>query len=337
MALGTAHIAHNLATGVGEASAATTRAYSNSPFIRELWTDEMIASYKTSTVMPGLVHRMPFTGQKGDTVHVPVPARGVVTEKALETAVNYQALQSSQKQYLVDQHWYYATLIEDIIKIQADDSLRAFITDDAGFQLAKKIDTDLHAEGAKFAGADAAPTVEGTVYSKAVVGTPSAGALVAWDGALNTSEGNASVLTDEGIRLILKELNDNDVPFAGRVAVIPPVEMANLQGVSRFTEQAFVGEVGAGNTIRNGLLGNLYGVEIYVSTNCATVQDDGANGNERAALIFQKEALLHIDSMAPRVQSDYNLEYLGTAMVADMLYGTGVLRPEAGVAVVVPA
>lgn len=337
MALGTNHIAHTLATGVGEASAATTRTRSNSPFIRELWTDEMIAAYKTNTVMTELVHKMGFVGQKGDTVHVPVPARGTVTEKAIQTAVAYQALQSTQKQYIVDQHWYYAILIEDIVKIQADDTMRAFITDDAGFQLAKKLDTDLHAEGAKFAGADAAPTVAGTAYSKAVVGTPSAGALVAWDGSANASEGNASVLTDEGIRLVLKELNDNDVPFAGRVMVVPPVEGANLQGISRFTEQAFVGEVGGGNTIRNGMIGNLYGTEVYQTSNAATVQDDGTNGNERAVLVFQKEALLHIEQMAPRVQSDYNLEFLGTAMVADMLYTTGVLRPEAGIAIVVPA
>lgn len=337
MALGSNHIAQTLSTGVGEASAATTRTRSNSPFIRELWTDEMVAAYKTNTVMTGLVHRMPFVGQKGDTVHVPVPARGTVTEKAVQTAVAYQALQSTQKQFIVDQHWYYATLIEDIVKLQADDSLRAFITDDAGYQLAKKLDTDLHAEGAKFAGSDASPTVAGTTYDKAVVGTPSAGALVAWDGALNASEGNASVLTDEGIRLILKELNDNDVPFAGRVMVVPPVEGASLQGIARFTEQAFVGETGSGNAIRNGLIGNLYGVEVYQTSNAATVQDDGTNGNERAVLVFQREALLHIEQLAPRVQSDYNLEYLGDAMVADMVYGTGILRPEAGVAVVVPA
>jgi N4-gp56 family major capsid protein len=327
MALGSTHVTTTFAS-------AGSRTRSNSAFIRELWADEMIATYKANQVMPQLVHSMPFHGMKGDTVHVPRPVRESGSAKAAQTQITLVASQSTQTNYLIDTHWHYAVLIEDIVKVQADDSLRAFYTDDMGYALAAKVDSDLHAEGAKFAGADAAPTVEGTSYSKAVVGTPSAGALVAWDPSANTSEGNASVLTDEGIRLLIKELDDNDVPNAGRVLVIPPVEKKNLLGVPRFTEQAFVGD---GRSIRNGMIGSLYNTDVYVSTNCATVEDSGTNSNERAVLYFQKDAIVFIEQMAPRVQSDYIIEYLGDVMVADTIFGTGVLRPEAGIAVVVPA
>jgi hypothetical protein len=47
-------------------------------FIKELWSDEVIAVYKANTVMVPLVQSMPFSGQKGDTVHIPKPSRGVV-------------------------------------------------------------------------------------------------------------------------------------------------------------------------------------------------------------------------------------------------------------------
>jgi N4-gp56 family major capsid protein len=332
MAFGTNHITST------EASIVSGRTRSNSAFIRELWTDEFLAVYKANQVMPGLVKTMPFHGKKGDTVHIPrFATRGSGTAKAEEAAVTLVSTQASQTNYLIDTHWHYAVMIDDLVNVQADDSLRSFYTDDMGYALTTKVDTDLHAEGAKFAGADAAPTVEGSAYSKAVVGTPTAGALVAWDATANTNTGNESVLTDEGIRLLIKELDDNDVPSAGRVLVIPPVEKKNLLGIPRFTEQAFVGE---GNSIRNGQVGSLYNTDVFVSTNCATVDDattPTAGTNQRAALYFQKDSIVFIEQMAPRVQSGYELEWLGDLMVADTIYGSGVLRPEAGIAVVVPA
>jgi hypothetical protein len=333
MAFGSNHTYVDLATGSGPVTAAT-RARSNSAFIRELWTDEIIAAYKSNLVMPQLVVNMPFNGRKGDTFHVPNPVRGGANEKLEQAMVTLQSNQESKKQYLIDQHYEYSRLIEDIVSIQADDSLRRFYTDDAGYALAKQVDTHLHAEGAKFAGADAAPTVEGTAYSKAVIGSDGS---TAWDPAANTNAGNAAALADEGIREIIRQLDDNDVPNSGRVLVIPPVEKKSLTGIARFTEQAFVGETGAGNTIRNGLIGNLYGVDVYVSTNCPTVADGASAVDQRAALLFQKEALVFIEQMRPRVQTSYIQEYLGDLFTADTLYGKGVLRPEAGVAIVVPA
>jgi hypothetical protein len=333
MALGTNHVAQDVTTGQGEPSAAS-RTRSNSAFIRELWTDEIIAAYKSNLVMPQLVVNMPFTGRKGDTFHVPNPVRGAVSTKGVETQVTLIANQEGKKQYLIDSHYEYSRLIEDVVAIQADDSLRAFYTDDAGYALAKQVDTDLHAEGAKFAGADASPTVEGTDYSKAVIGSD--GSTV-WNPAANTNAGNAAALADEGIREVIRQLDDNDVPNAGRVLVIPPVEKKSLTGIARFTEQAFVGEVGGGNTIRNGMIGNVYGVDVFVSTNCPTVEDGASSADQRACLMFQKEALVFIEQLRPRVQTQYKQEWLGDLFTADTIYGKGVLRPEAGVAIIVPA
>jgi hypothetical protein len=296
-----------------------------------LWTDEIIASYKSNLVMPQLVVNMPFSGRKGDTFHVPTPNRGSANAKLIEAQVTLNAAQETQKQFLINQHYEYSRLIEDVVAIQADDSLRAFYTDDAGYALAKLVDTALHAEGAKLAGADAAPTVEGSAYSKAVIGSDGS---TAWDPA---TTGNAAALADPGIREIIRQLDDNDVPNMGRVLVIPPVEKKSLTGIARFTEQAFVGEVGGGNTIRNGMIGNLYGVDVFVSTNCPTVADTGAAVDQRAALMFQKEAFVFIEQLRPRVQTQYKQEWLGDLFTADTIYGSGVLRPEAGVAIVVPA
>ena len=313
---------------------ASSRRRSNSAFVPELWSDEIVAAYKSNLVMPQLTNRMDFVGSKGDTVHLPAPVRGAASAKAAETMVTLISNQESKKQYLIDQHWEYSRLIEDIVGVQAKDSLRRFYTDDAGYALAKRVDIELHEEGAKFAGADATPTTEGSAYSKAVIGTPSAGALVVWDPTAGSGVGNAATITDEGIRLMARELDDNDVNGSGRVLVIPPVEKAKLLGIARFTEQAFVGN---GDSIRNGYVGNLYGIEVYVSTNCKTVADDTNDVDQRAALLFQKDALVLIEQMRPRSQSQYKLEYLSDLFTSDVIFGTGVLRPEAGIAIIVPA
>lgn len=316
---------------------AASRTRSNSAFIPELWSDEIIAAYKSNLVMPQLVVVMNHVGKKGDTIHVPTPGRGTVAAKVTELPVTIQAAQETKKQFVIDQHWEYSRLIEDLAAIQANDSYRQFYTDDAGYAHAKKVDSLLHAEGAKLAGADAAPTVAGTNYSKAVIGTPSGSALVAWNPAASANAGNAATITDEGLRIMLRKMDDNDVPSMGRTLVIPPVEKQKLLGITRFTEQAFVGEVGSANSIRNGLVGSLYGVEIFVSTNCASVADGGAATDQRAALLIQKDALVLIEQLRPRVQTQYKQEWLADLFTADSVFGTGILRPEAGIAIVVPA
>ncbi len=330
MALGTDHVT------LTEASAAS-RTRSNSSFIRELWTDEIIAVYKSALVMPQLVVVKDHKGSKGDTIHIPTPVRGVASQKAAETQVTLIANQETQKQYLIDQHWEYSRVIEDIVTTQADDSLRMFYTDDAGYALAKRVDTELHQEGAKFAGGDGSPLVEGTAYSKAFVGTPVSSALVPWDPTANTNAGNASTITDEGVRLGIQALDDSDVPSIGRVLVLPPVEVRRMLGIDRQIVFDQVGEAGRENAIRNGFVGPLYGVEVFKSTNTETVAATDASTDQFAALLFQKEAILFIEQAGIRAQTQYKQEYLSDLFTTDTIFGSGVLRPEAGLVYVVPA
>lgn len=303
-------------------------------FIPELWSDEIIAAYKSNLVMPQLVITMDHVNKKGDTIHVPTPTRADASAKAENTAVTIIANVETEKTFSIDQHWEYSRLIEDIVGVQALDSIRRFYTDDAGYALSKRVDTDLHAEGAKFAAPDASPTVAGSAYSKAVIGSD--GDTV-WDPSASANAGNAAALADAGIRRAIQALDDNDVPSMNRSLVIPPVEKRKLLGISRFTEQAFTGEEAGGNSIRNGLVGDVYGIPVYVSTNVATVAADDASTDQYAALMFNKEAVVFIEQLRPRTQTQYKQEYLADLFTADVLYGKGVFRPEAGVALIVPA
>ena len=300
-------------------------------FIKELWSDEVIAVYKANTVMVPLVQSMPFAGQKGDTVHIPKPGRGAVNAKAAGTGVTINVETAGTFGLTIDQHFEYSRLIEDIAKIQALDSMRAFYTDDAGYAHALALDDAIHDQAAKFG---AGSTTAGSAYSKAVIGGDG---VTVWDGSAGGNVGNGSALTDAGIRRAIQSLDDANVPARMRVLVVPPVEKRKLMGIARFTEQAFVGEVGGGNTIRNGLIGDVYGIPVYVSTNIPTVEADDTSTEYRPCLMFQREAIVLAEQLAPRAQSQYKQEFLADLFTVDTIYGLGVPRPEAGVALMVPA
>ncbi|MDE2097302.1 MAG: hypothetical protein KGL39_08675 [Patescibacteria group bacterium] len=293
-------------------------------FIPALWSDEVIASFKSNLVSTDLVTVMDHVGKKGDTVYIPSGTRGTPSAKAASTQVTLIANTETHNTYTIDQHWEYSRLIEDIVSVQAFDSLRQFYTDDAGYALAKKIDTFVQGEWGALQ--------SGTAYSTALVGD----GVTTWSGSANTNTGNSASLTDDGIRRLIQKLDDKDVPFRNRAFVVPPVEKRKLLGISRFTEQAFVGEGGQAG-IRNGLIGDLYGVPVYVSTNTAQVLSaDGVTVNYAGALIHKDSTVL-IMQQNPRSQTQYKLEWLADLYTTDTIFGGGILRPEAGVVFMLPS
>ena len=292
-------------------------------FIPELWSDEIIAAYKKNLVMANLVSKMSFRGKKGDTLHIPKPTRGAASAKSSSTQVTLQAATESEVQVLVNKHYEYSRLIEDITEAQALASLRQFYTGDAGYALAKQVDTDLVQVGRGAHGGNAA----NNQYAGGIIGSTGA--------AYTYGTSNAAAIADAGIRKAIQLLDDQDVPMDGRVLVIPPVARNSMMGIARFTEQAFVGEVGGGNTIRNGEIGNVYGVKVYVSTNCDTAA--GNSSTDRVALMFHKDWAVLAEQMGVRSQTQYKQEYLGTLYTADMLYGVAELRDEAAIPLIVTA
>src|SRR6185437_9576442 len=85
-----------------------------------------------------------------------------------------------------------------------------------------------------------------------------------WNATSNANAGNATDLTDTGIRRVVRILDQVDAPMAGRFLSVSPNVKADMLGWARFTEHAFVGEAARGNSIRNGLVGDTYAMEVYV-------------------------------------------------------------------------
>lgn len=325
-------------------------------YIPELWSNEVIAAYKRATVMRNLVTMINHSGKKGDTIHIPNFTRGSANAKAASTQVTLNTATHGVTNISINKHYEYSRLIEDILDVQALPTLRQQYTDDAGYALAKQVDQDLHILTATLqSGTNSAAAL----YETAVLGSDGS---TNFSGAANTNTGNGADLTDVGLRRMIQTLDDQDVPNDGRALVIPPSYKKVMLGIPRFTEQAFRGD---GTMLKTGIVGEVYGLPVYVSTNCPWVHVNNQTGTQsgtfsstaptgaayadaygntvdwdtgtitdtkyRVGVLLHKSALALVEQMGVRSQTQYKQEYLGDLFTADTIYGTGELRDTSGI------
>ena len=283
-------------------------------FIPEIWSDEIIAAYKKNLTMANLVMKMNFKGKKGDVIHIPAPTRGSASLKVSEAAVTLIAATELEVQVSINRHFEYSRLIEDITEAQALNSLRQSYTSDAGYSLAKAVDTDLIQLGRSSNGG-------------AGTNAYATGAFIGGDGttAYVAANNNESALTDAAIRRTIQRLDDNDTPMDNRFFIIPPSSRNTLMGLARYTEQAFVGD---GNAIRNGEIGNLYGIPVFTTSNADTASGSAA---ARVCLMGHKDSMVLVEQIGIRSQVQYKQDYLATLFTSDTLYGVAALRNAASV------
>ena len=283
-------------------------------FIPEIWSDEVIAAYKSNLIMANAVKKMSMTGKKGDVIHVPKPTRGVAHAKAAGTAVTIQNTVESEVLININKHFEFSRLIEDITEVQALASLRQFYTGDAGYGLAKQVDDDLFALGKSFGDGDGSSFVNSGSFQ---IDTTT-GALEAYD-----ADGTADIgaFSDAVFRGLIQKMDDADVPMDGRTFVVPPSLRNAIMGEDRYNSTDFVD----GKGVVTGKIGNLYGVDVLVSSN-VPVLETGVRG----AQLIHKDTNVLAEQQSVRSQTQYKQEFLGTLYTADTLYGCQVMRPEAG-------
>jgi N4-gp56 family major capsid protein len=290
-------------------------------FVPEIWSDEIRAAYEKNLILANLVKKMTMSGKKGDTIHVPAPIRGAAYAKAENTAVTVQNDTESEVQIVIDKHYEYSRIIEDITEVQALASLRNFYTGDAGYALARQIDNDLFALGKSLGDGDGSDWTNSAVYyNDASTG------LTAY--AVDTVAA-ADVFTDAAFRALIQKQDDADVPMDNRAFVIPPSLRNAIMGIDRYVSSDFVG----GQVVQNGKIGNLYGIDVFVTSNCPVIEtaaDNAAGGDVKAAMLIHQDTMILAEQVGVRSQTQYKQEFLGTLYTADTLYGVKAYRPDSG-------
>lgn len=310
-----------MATATYPGAAGFTAKTEAATFIPELWSDEIVAAYKKNLVLANNVNKMSMVGKKGDTLHIPKPTRGTANAKAADTAVTIIANTESEVQVTIDKHYEYSKMIEDIVGVQALDSMRRFYTEDAGYALAKQVDDDLFTLGQSFGDGVGSSWVHSNTY---YVNASSGIAAYAVDTVASGDD-----FSDLAFRQLIKLMDDQDTPMDGRFLVIPPSARRDILGIDRYNSSDFVD----GRGVQNGLIGSLYGVDVYVSSNVPVIEtaaDNTAGDDVRGAILAHRDTMVLAEQMAVRSQTQYKQEYLGDLFTADTLYGVKELRPETG-------
>jgi len=343
--------------GLGTAHSTVT---TQDKWIPELWEDDAIATYMAKTVMRNHVTTMTHVKHKGDTIHIPAPGRGSASSKVASSQVTLIADTALEVLISINKHYEYSKLYEDIADMLALNGMKDFYTKDAGYALARRVDAELHKVMATLQGGSIAGATN--LFEKGVIGG---------DGTTNfsgTTPGNGTALTDAGLRAAMQTLEDQDVNTGESVLVIPPTVLKTLRGISRFTEQAFVGN---GEVIKTGRMGNLYGVEVFGSSLCPWIHVNSVTSTQsvtftstaptgasfvddfgltvdwstssptdakfRACALFHPDAMMLAEAQSVRVQQQYKQEYLGYLVTSDTIFGTAELRDFGGISIIVPA
>jgi len=233
-----------------------------------------------------------------------------------------------------DQDWAYDTInvstkkhctfyVDDVEKLQANVSVSVDLTQQAGYQLANKIDTFAFR---KIIGSDTATASVGVAFSGVKRDTVFA------DSSTGTITAASTNIIDlfAGMRKVLRENNVEEM--GDWCAVISP-RIASLIEV----KSTSVGFNTADATLKNGYAGNFMGFQVYVTNNlptgaCSSMSPSSMGGASAAAstvtgtahyfgrkgtidLVMQKTPTLDIRPCSTKIGSNY---------ITWTVYGAGV-------------
>lgn len=260
-----------------------------SQYVQEKWTRDVQQPFNKVLQAAKLVQdRSGLVSDGGDILNIPFTATVNARAKTASTAITYDSPEGAPVTMNIDKHYYVGVLLEDIAKIQSNYDLKTAFQERMSEALARQIDTDLM-----------------SLYA-------SAGSTVA---------GGANV-TDAGIISIVTAFDTNDVPQQLRRGIIGANTKADLLGVNKYVAYDQTGKAGTATDGSDGLVGSLYGMDIYYSGNVQT-STTGRN------LFFHKNAISLAKQQAPKFEMEYSVDYIGTKTVLHTVYGVGVERANA--------
>tara|TARA_Y100000592_G_scaffold27096_2_gene43001 strand:+ start:19765 stop:20670 length:906 start_codon:yes stop_codon:yes gene_type:complete len=266
-------------------------------FIPEIWADGIYKYFERKSVFRGLVddYSALFAGKGyGDVLHIPEMSLISASDKSAGADVSYDATATTETQLTVNKHKYVAKLFEDLTLIQSEADLVEKYSRMMGEALSRQVDADIWTE------------------------------LQSLEDSLNLSADDT--LTAGKFEEALATLGEADIPYMdGECAmVVNPTLFADILNPSAGIAQYFIRNdaVGEGNRgLRSGLVGSLYGIDVYMSNTVDTANEGGAGTNTISGAIFHKSAVAFASQQDVRVQSEYSIDALGTKVVADLLYG----------------
>lgn len=270
-----------------------------SVFRPNIWSKETIVARENNLVLANLVHRYDRDiAGKGQTVEIPNVSNITANAKVANTQVTLNAPTETKQTITINNHFESSFVIEDPLDAQAAYDIASAYSEKAGYALAQKIDTTI-----------ATDMTAGFTNTVGAFGTP---------------------LSDANVLAAIAFLDKAAVPFDTRYFVITAQGKQEMLNIDKYIRYDAIGVSGDQNSIKNGKIGMIYGVEVYMSQNIIYV---AGSPNQNNHLLFHKDAYGLAVQKDVKVEQQRKAEYLGDLYVASVLWGGKVLRVDHGVLV----
>lgn len=263
-------------------------------FRPNVWSKETIKARESNLVLVPLVHS--YTRDitsAGQTVEIPNISNLTANLKVANTQVTLNAPTEVKKTITINQHYECSVLIEDIVDWQSAYDLAAAYTEKTGYAIAEKMDfyvaTTMNAAGTFTIGQYGA------------------------------------VLNDQVILAANRYLDDAKAPGSERSFVVTPQGKQEMLNIDKYIRYDAIGIGGDTNSIRNGQIGEIYGVRVYMSQNLVVTAATPTQNNH---LFFHKDAFGLAVQKDVKFESQRKTEYLGTLYVSQALWGGVVTRAD---------
>ena len=259
-------------------------------FIPELWSDAILDYAERKFSLKNKVTDLSsMLSGGGDTLHIPRVDEESASQKSADTAVTYSANTDGKTDLSVDQHFYSAKRIEDIVRVQESADLFNMYAKSMGYALAKKVENYIALLIQSATANDVTLTADNTFTS----------ALI---------RSGTQKLMDAGV-----DYTQDAFLYAS------PGAYNSLFALDEFSLANQAGRVSAH---ASGSQGEIMGMEASYFVDW---DDDGTTGDETAS-IFTKDSIVFAMQIAPRVQSSYDIDYLSTSVVVDALFGASLVQ-----------
>ncbi len=254
----------------------------------------------------------------GDRIHIRMaPTITVGDYEVNDSGITYELPTEAAQTMTIDYAKYTAFKCDDIDKLQADVELMNMYAEDGANRLRIAVDTivlGMMGNGAHDSNKGAAAgLLSGDIDlgSNATPGTTDAVQVTSSNAVTKIVEGNLC-------------LDEQNIDSSDRFAIIPSwwaamLKLGDLKAANITGDQTGV--------IRNGLIGQVDGSNIYISNNL-TSNADGVSDTGYEAIMGRKEAT----SFAMQISKSDTVvleNSFGTGVRSLMVFGTKVIRPEA--------
>ena len=301
--------------GTPWAGSVPSPAYSGT-FIPEVWSGKLVEKFYDATVLAA-ISNTDYEGEirnQGDTVKIRTKPSININAYTAEQALVYQRPSSNIIELQIDKGWYFNTVLDDVMEVQADIDQLSMWADDASEQMKIRVDTDVLSDLEDDIVAANKGASSGRISGDIDLGTAAAPLeLVA------RAPGAGEIEIMDLIVHLGQVLDEQNIPEAGRWLLLPAWACSLIKR-SELRDASLSGD--STSIARNGRLGEIDRFTLYMSNLLPT---DNTSGDDATAIMAGHSHGLTFASQLTKVETLRGESTFGTILRGLQVYGFKVV------------